>query len=310
MNYDEIFALRDLITNDEFHDSSKSYLFSYEAEFSSSPEGVTVIVPVHNGGDEMSDLFLSLRNQSLDLSAFEVIFSLNGCSDNSLSLVERFADDSGVQTLILNDSVGCVARARNRALQHARFRYTTFVDHDDYLSREYLEECLRLGSYRSVVVSNILKVEDDHPIEDYAQTVVSKGFETSNVHGPEDIGLCYRAYTLNAIKTAPTYMLRRVQYSDEFSHSEDIKYWRDVFHAFMPITVKSPSRRDIYFRKIFQHSLSRRDTEFYEKAKPRLALLDLISADKGRFSCGLPQRSFDVQLEKLLNDTLVNLGRH
>ena len=203
----------------------------------------------------------------------------------------------------------CIRDSRNAALQRARFRHATFVDHDDHLSRAYLSECLALADYRSVVVSNIMKIEDGILIEDYAQGVIAAGFTLSHVHPPEDIALCYRAYTLNAIKTAPTYMMRRIAYDDALAHSEDVKYWRDLFHAFTPVTVKSPTRRDIYYRKVVSHSLSRRPVDFYDKAKPRFAILDQIERDETRLACNTPQRAFDAQLRALVMQTLFNLGR-
>ncbi len=307
MTYDEIIALRELISNVERARADTNALFDFEDEYLSAPEGISVIVPVCNGAAEMDELLISLLNQSLDRKKFEVIFALNGCQDDSRALVHHFAEVSGVDTRILESDIANVAVARNKALRHARFQLTTFIDHDDHISRGYLQECVKLGDYRSVVISNIIKVEGGKLVEDYAQKVVSQGFETSCVHSPDDIWLCYRTYTLNAIKTAPTYMLRRVKYDKNLSHSEDVKYWRDVFHAFTPITVKSPTRLDIYYRKVHAHSLSRRDTAFYSQAKPRFVILDSIRKEAENYPCDAPQRKFDVQLEKLILDTLVNL---
>lgn len=309
MTYEEIAGLRSLILRVERNGQDAARLFAHEAEYLEAPVGISVIVPIHNGAAEMNDLLLSFRNQSLENEKFEVIFALNGCSDDSRALVDRFSATSGIRTVVIESPVANVARARNEALQHARFRQTTFVDHDDHLSRSYLEECVALGDYRSVVVSNIIKIEDGALVEDYAQMVVTKGFDISHVHAPDDIAICYRAYTLNGIKTAPSYMLRRVRYDEALPHSEDIKYWRDVFHAFTPITVKSPTRRDIYYRRVISNSLSRRPSSYYDKAKPRFAIMDCIRDEASNFACDAPQRKFDVQLENLLLDTLFNLGR-
>lgn len=308
MTYDEVLALRSVILWAERNGPDAARLFAHEDEYLSAPEGISVIVPVHDGAAEMDDLLLSLRIQSLDRAKYEVVFALNGCRDGTRALVDDFARSSGVGTVVIESPVANVARARNEALKRARFRLSTFVDHDDHLSRAYLEECVALGDYRSVVVSNIIKVENGELVEDYAQTVVTQGFDISHVHSPDDISICYRAYTLNAIKSAPTYMLRRVRYDEDLSHSEDMKYWRDLFHAFTPITVKSPSGRDIYYRRAIENSLSRRPTDFYGKAKPRFAILNRIRKEATGFRCDAPQRKFDVELEKLLRDTLFNLG--
>lgn len=307
MTYAEIVALRSLIEFVERNGPDAAHLFAYEDEYNAAPEGISVIVPIYNGSEEMTELMLSLISQSLSRNKFEVIFSLNGCTDKSRQLVDHFAATSGVNTVVIDNETAGVAQARNRALQLARFRHTTFVDHDDHLSRAYLDECVALSNYRSVVVSNIFRLENGVLSEDYAQTVISDQFEISHVYGPDDIPLCYRAYTLNAIKTAPTYMLRRIAYDPRLTHSEDVNYWRDVFHMFTPITVKSPTRRDIYFRKILSHSLSRKNTEYYDKAKPRLYILDRINQEADAYPCDAPQRKFDAQLKSLLLNTLNDL---
>ena len=310
MTYAEIVALRLLIEEVERNGTKAARLFAYEAEYDAAPQGISVIAPVHNGADEMAELMISLANQSLSRSQFEVIFALNGCTDASRQVVDHFAATSSVNTVVIESETASVAQARNEALQLARFRHATFVDHDDHLSRAYLDECVTLSDYRSVVVSNIIKVENGIIVEDYAQKVVAEGFDISHVHGPDDIALCYRAYTLNAIKTAPTYMMRRIAYDARLSHSEDVNYWRDLFHMFTPITVKSPTRRDTYFRKVFPHSLSRKDTDYYDKAKPRFHILDQIARDAEVYPCDAPQRKFDAQLKFLMMSALDQLGRH
>lgn len=309
MTYAVIAALRSLIEEVERNGADAARLFAYEAEYDAAPHGISVIAPVYNGANEMAELMISLANQSLSRSQFEVIFALNGCTDESRQVVDRFAATSGINTVVIESETASVARARNEALQLARFRHTTFVDHDDHLSRAYLEECVTLSDYRSVVVSNIIKVKNGVITEDYAQKVVAEGFDTSHVHGPEDIALCYRVYTLNAIKTAPTYMLRRIAYDGRLAHSEDVNYWRDLFHMFTPITVKSPTRRDTYFRKVLPHSLSRKDKDYYDKAKPRFHILDRIAQDADAYPCDAPQRKFDAQLKELVLNTLDHLGR-
>ncbi|WP_421505540.1 glycosyltransferase family A protein [Brucella pseudogrignonensis] len=309
LQYREINALRAVIIAVERASAERKHLYKFEKEFSSQPHGISVIVPVHNGAQELEELFISLRNQSIDKSLYEAIFSLNGCTDESLNLIEEFSAKSGVNTKIINSTFANVAKARNSAIQLASFRYCTFIDHDDFISRNYLEEFLVLGDYRSVVVSNIVKMIDNLPQEDYAQRVVQAGFEDALVHSADDISICYRAYTLNAIKSAPTYMLKRVQYEENLPHSEDLQYWRRVFNEFTPITVKTPTRTDIYYRRVLDSSLSRKHDNFYQKAKPRLVILDSIDREEKQYCCDSPQRKFDAQIKALLLDTLYNIGR-
>lgn len=308
MDFKTISALRSAIEANEKQLGSKDYLYKHKDEFYLAPHGISVIVPVKNGGSEMDGLLYSLMTQTLGRHEFEVIFSLNGCSDNSLELIQTFCRKNELSYTVLESEQPSISKARNKALECARFRFTTFVDHDDCLSRAYLEECIRLANYRSIVVSNILRVEHGRLGPDYAQEVISDGFWMSNVHSAEDIDFCFRAYTLNAIKIAPTYMLRRIQYDESLMHCEDIKYWRDVFHAFLPITVKSPTWRDIYYRTFRPRSASRGHLDINDWASPRIKILKQIESESGRYTLASPQRVFDRHLEQLLRRTLAHEG--
>lgn len=285
-----------------------SSLYSAQRQYLAQRQGVSVIIPVHNGAGTMDDLLSSLLDQTLGPDFYEVIFALNGCTDRSRSEIDAFTNSCPFRCVVLDDPQAGVARARNAALWRAEMRHATFVDHDDFLSRNYLEEALLFADFRSVVVSNILKVIGGRPVEDYAQTVISEGFLTGLVHGPRDIGLCYRAYTLCAIKTAPTVLMRQITFDENLPHSEDVRYWRDYFHAFLPITVKTPTRRDVYYRQARPDSLSRRADNFYHRAAPRLAILDLIAADANKCPPDSPQAIFDQRLMQLMLDTIKSLG--
>lgn len=308
MNWREIHAVRSIIEAEEGASSSTAHLYKYEGEFLQHCPGVSVIVPVRNGASEMEALLHSLMSQTINRLEFEVIFSLNGCTDDSGDIIREFSSKSNVPCILIENDKANISQARNLAIKLARFRFATFVDHDDCLSYAYLEELTRLGNYRSIVVSNIMSIENGRLKADYAQEVIKHGFEISNIYRADEIDLCFRAYTLNAIKLAPTYMLKRVSYDESLHHCEDMKYWRDVFHAFMPITVKSPGWRDIYYRMVRPSSASRGYVDIEDWARPRLRILRQIEVESGQYSLGSPQRRYDQKLAQLLRETLAYQG--
>jgi glycosyltransferase involved in cell wall biosynthesis len=296
--------LRALLEREERRAAASAGLYAHEEEFQRSPNGISVVVAVHNGAAAMRPLLQSLCSQSLERDKFEVIFSLNGCEDNSAALIETILAGRGMTYTVLESEQAGISRARNRALLLARFRYTTFVDHDDFLSHGYLQTLLHLGDYRSVVVSNILRVNNGCLEPDYAQRVIGAGFTSSHLHAADEIDLCYRAYTLNAIKAAPTYMLTRIQYDERLDHCEDVNYWRDLVHAFTPITVKTPGWSDVYYRCLRPDSASRKHTDLASWAQPRLLILRRIEAAQQRYDPQSPQSRFDHQLAQLIRHDL------
>lgn len=300
--------LRTLLEHEERSTATSAKLYAHEEEFRRSREGISVLVAVRNGAAAMGPLLQSLCSQSLGRDQFELIFSLNGCEDDTAARIKASLAGRGIAYTLLETQEAGISRARNRALAQARLRYACFVDHDDFLSPGYLQTLLRLGDYRSVVVSNILRVENGRLGPDYAQQVIGAGFSISHLHGAAEIDLCFRAYTLNAIKSAPTYMLRRIQYDETLRHCEDVSYWRDLVHAFTPITVKTPGWSDIYYRCLRPDSASRGHTDVASWAQPRLQILGRIMAERQRHDPQSPQSRFDRQLAQLIRQDLAGRG--
>lgn len=304
MDFCTINAIRNLVKNEERRSALGRSLYQYETEFLESPEGVSVVIPIHNGADEMKGLLHSLAAQEINNCDFEIIFSLNGCTDDTALMIQQFCLTSSLSCVVIESEESNISRARNLAIEAARFRYTTFVDHDDTLSCSYLKELVHLGDDRSVVVSNIMRIEDGRIESDYAQQVIAEGFTTSNIHCANEIGMCFRAYTLNAIKLAPTYMIKRVRYDESLPHCEDILFWREIFHSFLPITVKTPGWRDVYYRTVRHDSASRRLGDLNAWALPRLKILDILNAASFDAETHHAKRIFDRKLSTLLRDTL------
>ena len=106
-----------------------------------SAELVTVIVPAYNASATIDETLLSIRGQTH--AALEIIVVDDGSTDETCALVERHAaEDSRV--VLLSQSNGGVAKARNLALDHAHGRYVAPVDADDLWRPEKIARQLSL----------------------------------------------------------------------------------------------------------------------------------------------------------------------
>lgn len=101
---------------------------------------VSVILPVKNGQSHIAQALSSIeRNCSLD---DEILIVNDGSTDNTLAIIDSFAKSFN---LILINGLGLgPAHARNLALQRARGRYITFLDHDDEWPTGRLEGHLKI----------------------------------------------------------------------------------------------------------------------------------------------------------------------
>lgn len=98
---------------------------------------VSIIVPVYKTEKYLFRCIESILSQSFN--DFEVIFVDDGSPDNSGRICDDYAKiDKRIK--VFRKENGGVATARNEGLKRASGDYITFVDSDDYLDSEWLEQ--------------------------------------------------------------------------------------------------------------------------------------------------------------------------
>lgn len=115
----------------------------------------TIIIPTYQPGEYIYECLDSITKQTLPPADFETIIILNGPKEPYHTQIKEYIDkhDSHNFTFIYTDVPG-VSNARNIGLDNAKGEYITFVDDDDIISPEYLEELLAVSSPTCVGVSN------------------------------------------------------------------------------------------------------------------------------------------------------------
>ena len=97
---------------------------------------ISVIVPVYNVEPYITDCLNSIIHQSFQ--DIEIICVDDCGSDNSMDIVEKFAqNDSRIKILKHNENRGQSA-ARNTGIKIATGKYIAFVDSDDTIEKDYL----------------------------------------------------------------------------------------------------------------------------------------------------------------------------
>ena len=103
---------------------------------------ISLIMPVYNASKTLSESLECIRRQSS--RDFELIFVEDGCTDNSVELLEQFAASADFPCHLISQphNLG-VAAARNRGLAAACGEYISFVDADDKIEPEALDTAIR-----------------------------------------------------------------------------------------------------------------------------------------------------------------------
>lgn len=101
---------------------------------------VSVIVPVYNVEDVLHYCIDSILKQTYN--SFELILVDDGSTDESGEICDKYASVNNNVSVIHIKNEG-VSKARNTGIQNAKGDYICFVDSDDYISENYLEELIK-----------------------------------------------------------------------------------------------------------------------------------------------------------------------
>lgn len=97
---------------------------------------VSVIIPVFNNEAYVEKCLRSVMRQTY--TDLEIIVVNDGSTDKSLEILQRLSEEDG-RIILINQENNGVSAARNRGLDAVTGEYLTFVDGDDYIAENYIE---------------------------------------------------------------------------------------------------------------------------------------------------------------------------
>ena len=92
----------------------------------------SIIIPVYNVEKYIGKCLDSVKNQTF--KDYEVIVVNDGTKDNSMGIVKDY------DVKVINQKNQGLSVARNEGVKHAKGEYLIFLDSDDYIEKELLEE--------------------------------------------------------------------------------------------------------------------------------------------------------------------------
>lgn len=119
---------------------------------------VSIIIPVYNNGLFLKDTLSSIQKQTFD--NFEAIVINDGSVDNSEEIIDQFVKADKRFIKITQENKG-VSEARNAGLKIVKGNYVTFVDGDDTLPIDALQEMDNIArNYPSdLIIGGIQRVD-------------------------------------------------------------------------------------------------------------------------------------------------------
>lgn len=104
-----------------------------------SKELISIIIPVYNAAEYLDRCLKSIRNQTYKI--FECICVDDGSVDDSKIILSNFVELDSRFKYIYQENAGPSA-ARNNGIDISKGEYITFVDADDYIDDDYLQNLL------------------------------------------------------------------------------------------------------------------------------------------------------------------------
>lgn len=124
---------------------------------------LSIIVPVYNVESYIEDCLQSILNQNILPTNYEIICVNDGSTDASLKILLKFAEKHSNLHIINQANRGSSA-ARNIGLEHSHGDYIWFIDSDDFIVPNCLNEIL---NYLAVSKESILQISFKMVKEDF-----------------------------------------------------------------------------------------------------------------------------------------------
>ena len=121
---------------------------------------ISVIVPVYNVENYLEKCLNSLVNQTLE--EIEILVINDGSTDDSQKIIDEFQKKFPQKIKAFSKENGGLSDARNFGIERASGNFLAFVDSDDYVSENMLQEMydLAIKNEAELVICNLQKVDE------------------------------------------------------------------------------------------------------------------------------------------------------
>lgn len=216
---------------------------------------VSIIAPLYNVESYVEQFILSILNQTY--KHFELIIIDDGSTDNSYNICKCYADKDERIKLFTQNNSG-VSIARNFGLDHAKGKWVSFIDPDDYVEFNFLE----------VLIKNFTDNEKIDVVECYYEQFTDSGdivsytpYYSSNCIEQSKNWIRKTLFCLSRGFILPRTVLYRreciessaIRFNSKYSLCEDVDFVLRVMNNVRNVFIET---KKIYFYRRRQFSLS------------------------------------------------------
>lgn len=230
---------------------------------------ISVVIPTYKPKNYIWECLDSFCSQTFSKEDFEIIIVLNGCNEPWRSEIEKYIqvnmNDMHIK-FIQTDRPG-VSYARNIALDYIQGEYVTFIDDDDYVSANYLQELYRCSSIEQIGCAHPIAFDENgrrgYSLENEWRKIY--GLSSANYYKVRKLfqGPCMKLIHQNIIGSR--------RFDVRFSNGEDSLFMFLISDRFRRVSATLDTA--IYYRRVRGDSAAYRKKPFYVKISNSLRLI-------------------------------------
>ena len=235
---------------------------------------VSIIIPVYNVEKYLDECILSVLNQKY--RNFEVILINDGSTDGSLDICKKYEKiDNRVKVISVEN--GGISKSRNLGVNNAVGEYIYFLDSDDYIGENFLNEIIPYMNMNDLDICYFS----------------SEMFYEGNVDNlwNEDVYIKKHEYSIDTGKNIFSKLLKNNEYvcqncmfitksnlikENNFQYIEGI-YYEDILYSYnLLLSAKKASvlKEVYYYRRVREGSIMTDKTKMTHKIKSAKRIID------------------------------------
>lgn len=277
---------------------------------------MSVVVPVYNTEKYIANCLDSLLNQDIGKNEYEIICINDGSTDNSLAILQEYAEKH--ENIVLIDKPnGGVAAARNLGMEKARGEYIWFVDADDWVARNCLGiiKTQATDHSPSLVHIHFDWIRAEWRVKECAEIALNK--ENVNCVTAEDIYQREIIGVWSFIIKRDILLRNHHRFIENLHYGEDVMFVRDLFDIMRLETASNEARHPVihcqneifyYYRQHDESAMHISWTKNRDKYMD--ALLKMARLDRKRMLDASKPKWYIEQYSVLFYDRMYNYMMH
>lgn len=235
------------------------------------PYKISVVIPTYKPQDYVWTCLDSLYRQTLSKSDFEVIIVLNGCDEPwKTEILDYIGSNLGdMNVKFIHTDKGGVSHARNLGLQQALGKFVAFIDDDDYVSPDYLNEMYEVSSANVVTISKPKAFIDG--VDGYISYKMEDVYRRRSMLGIQSLNSARKFFSGPCMKLIPKRIIQNRQFDIRFRNGEDSLFMFLISDKIDKVNYASD--KAIYYRRFRENSAVTTKRTFKERLVNSLSLI-------------------------------------